>query len=578
MESSRTWMDKLGRIGVVFLLSLLVIVGYLVYHAGRFHGITNVEALDQAQIARNLAQGEGYTTKIIRPLSLAKVRRIDGHPELSQAPLHPFMASLLMRVMPDKGRAAALSGGLAFLLTAPVIFFLGWQLFDIRTGVFATILYCTNVTLLRFSISCLEVPWLTLLTALLFLVCFALARKQRWRPLLAVLAGSLVALLYLTQYVWIVILPVLAVYVFASSDKQGRWGVVLAFLISFLVIASPWFIRNMKVTGRPFFSFKATEAVMGTRSNPGNTLYRQYTEDYPTWIWYVFDRPLEIIEKARDGLSREYIVLGRIAGLYLTPFFLVAIIVTLGARAFERLRYLWYAMYLVLALALALVSPSERLLIPMAPLVIVVAAGFFLRLLEARIGGPGGPLQKRYLNAGMAILVLIHAVPLGFDLFRFREMSAEERSAANSARAVAQVTSMASGPIVTDVPWLIAWYADSPAVWLPKTRGDLRNMEDSMGKVTWMLLSPQVANRQYDRLERMLQEWGVAWRDAMVGDVTFEGYSVAKRVVGGQWVLFRANPKAPEPPPLPTSGARSQSPPPGTTPTPPEGAAATPTE
>lgn len=544
MESNTGWMDMGRKAGVIVLAALFVIVSYLVYHAGRFKGITDVNAMDCGQVAANIAEGRGYTTRLIRPMSLAIHPSVDRHPELAIAPVHPTIASFFMRWMPDKGRALALSCGLAFLLTAPVVFFLAWQLFDLRTAILGMALFLTNGAQLQQSISGTETSWVTLWATILFLVCYGLSRKLRWRYPLAAVAGVLMGLAYLTNYVWLVVLPLIAVYVFVSSDRATRWQATGIFLGVFVLVILPWCVRNAAVTGHPFLTFRSAEVIMATRSNPGNTLYRQFTDEYPSAIWYALDRPFELVEKVRNGLMRQYLSLTSIAGWYVTPFFLVSIMVILGARSFERVRYLWYAMFVVVMFALALTMPAERLLLPLGPFAVVVAAGFFLRLLDTRVDDLVPRARMRWMTLAVALLVGLHAMPLVLDMVRVREPTQEERTIARMYQSVREVAGITDGAIITDVPWLIAWYAERPAVWLPKTRADLRNMEDKIGKVKWLLLTPQVADANYDLAERTVSEWGPAWREGLAGDWDFEGYSVYKRVPGTGWVTFIANPLA----------------------------------
>jgi hypothetical protein len=543
MEPASTWQQQLSRAGIVVLVSLLIVFLYLMFLAGRFKGVTGPNAMEYAQLARNLAEGEGYTTKLIRPLSLAAHPQIDHHPEVGTAPLHPYFASLLMRMMPDKSRALALSCGLGFLLTVPVVFFLGWQLFDLRTGILATGLYVTNLEYLRQSISGLEVPWLSLWVSLLFLTCYALSRKLRWRLPLAAVSGALVALIYLTQYKWGVILPLVAIYIYLSSDKRTRWMTVGAFVIAWAVVVTPWCIRNVNVTGHPFHSYAAAEMVMSTRTNPGNTLSRQFTTDTPSVVGYIVEKPMEMVQKFTSSVGILYLALIRIAGPYVTPFFIVAVLVTLGSATFERLRLLWYAFFVAILLTVCLVSVMDWVILPLGPFAGVIAAGFFFRLLETRVDNANPKNRARYLGVGIGLLVAMHVMPLGFELFRGGDRP-DDVAAERISRASREVASLTSGAIVTDVPWAIAWYADRPAIWLPKTRGDLRKLEDKMGKIRWMVLTPQIVNPRYDRAERTLKEWGYAWQEAVSGDIEFEGYRVFNRVPIANWIVFQADPRA----------------------------------
>ena len=52
------------------LVALVSVALSLVYTAGQFRGLDRREAMDMAQLARNLAHRQGFTTYVIRPLSL----------------------------------------------------------------------------------------------------------------------------------------------------------------------------------------------------------------------------------------------------------------------------------------------------------------------------------------------------------------------------------------------------------------------------------------------------------------------------------------------------------------------------
>src|SRR5262245_37350014 len=84
------------------LLALLAIFVAVVYHLTEFRNFTTQEAMDSAQLARNLSNGEGFRTGFIRPLSLhlLKVKAQEEHrdehaiyqaphPDLANPPLYP---------------------------------------------------------------------------------------------------------------------------------------------------------------------------------------------------------------------------------------------------------------------------------------------------------------------------------------------------------------------------------------------------------------------------------------------------------------------------------------------------------
>src|SRR5260221_10587355 len=115
---------ELGR-GKAILQWVVVVLGAavlsLIYTAGQFRGLEKREAIDMAQLARNIARGEGFTTSVIRPVSLWHLRtyrpdhdqKFENHPYLYNPPLYPLMLAGMFRLMPPKVFEAK-SGGIVY--------------------------------------------------------------------------------------------------------------------------------------------------------------------------------------------------------------------------------------------------------------------------------------------------------------------------------------------------------------------------------------------------------------------------------------------------------------------------------
>ena len=97
-------------LGRGLLLTGVVAVFLWGYAATQFNGLRHAEAMDQAQVARNLARGKGFTTQFIRPLSLwwlversaSRNAMLDGHPDLLNPPAYPALLVALFYVV-EKG-------------------------------------------------------------------------------------------------------------------------------------------------------------------------------------------------------------------------------------------------------------------------------------------------------------------------------------------------------------------------------------------------------------------------------------------------------------------------------------------
>src|SRR5882757_10583770 len=97
----------------------VVALGFL-YDLRAYRNLATPEAMDTAQLARNISEGKGYTTLFLRPFSLYLVQRHETaknpntgtnapadqarvqtmHPDISNPPVYPLLLSGLMKVLP----------------------------------------------------------------------------------------------------------------------------------------------------------------------------------------------------------------------------------------------------------------------------------------------------------------------------------------------------------------------------------------------------------------------------------------------------------------------------------------------
>src|SRR5437667_8979225 len=162
MPGLQEWIHKLEEgegtryIKIVTLILTLLTVT-VIYDAREFRNFSTQEAMDKAQLARNIAQGRGYTTRFIRPLSLHLVQEHrksalpsinDEHPDLANAPVYPLVLAGFMKVLPFKYKITdstsflkyqpeILIAGLnqvLFFAAAFMIFCLARKLFDASVG------------------------------------------------------------------------------------------------------------------------------------------------------------------------------------------------------------------------------------------------------------------------------------------------------------------------------------------------------------------------------------------------------------------------------------------------------------
>src|SRR5258708_152413 len=90
--------------GVVFAV-MLGLAAY--YSVTQFNGLDSAEAMDQAQLGRNLAEGRGFSTWFIRPLAIWQMRDngigdkkmdLTAFPDTVNPPAYPMLLGLIFKI------------------------------------------------------------------------------------------------------------------------------------------------------------------------------------------------------------------------------------------------------------------------------------------------------------------------------------------------------------------------------------------------------------------------------------------------------------------------------------------------
>src|SRR5215471_7301788 len=102
------------RSGLAVLGIVAVVLGY---NWRGFRNMSNAEAMDSAQLARNISEGKGYTTSFVRPFSMFLLKRHnleknthaddpsqikENHPDIANPPVYSSVLAGLMKVLPFK--------------------------------------------------------------------------------------------------------------------------------------------------------------------------------------------------------------------------------------------------------------------------------------------------------------------------------------------------------------------------------------------------------------------------------------------------------------------------------------------
>jgi hypothetical protein len=540
----------------------LTIVGLVLvtcwYNARSYKNMATQEAMDSAQLARNISQGKGYTTFFVRPFSMYLLRKhneariasltetqradlyqIKGpHPDIANPPVYPLLLAGLLKLghfdyTVSNTKAFWANGGhfwrypadffisifnqLLFFGVIALVFLLARRLFDPSVAwVTAGILFGTEL-FWRFSVSDLSTMLLLLLFTGLVWCLFLFdesAREQRGGIVrllvLAGIAGALVGVGALTRYSFaFAIIPVLLFLLLFGGSQ--RFLFVACALLLFACIFTPWVVRNFRVSGTPFgtagYAVYENSAIF-----PGHSLERTLEPDFQRSPLVPFTQKL--LAGTRQILADE---LPRLTGNWLGAFFLVGLLVGLTHPGASRLRY-----FVLLCLPIFILvqaggrtqlsedSPvinSENLLVLLAPFVLLFGVSFFFLLLNQIFL----PIRElRYLILGL--FCAIGCLPMLFTFLPPKGIPVVYPPYHPFAIQTWSNWLKENEMSMSDVPWAAAWYGQRESVWMTQTlQPEFFNINDYQKQISILYLTRLTTDRRFASqwLTGPEQTWGV---------------------------------------------------------------------
>lgn len=549
-----------GVKGIRVVLAFVALLALaVVYDFRAYKNFSSEEAMDNAQLARNIAAGRGFSTDTIRPLSLHLVQshRSDGspmlrapleHPDIVNPPVYPVVLAGLMKVLPfdyevrdPKERSfqryqpemiIAIFNQVVFLAAILLLFFLARRLFDSQVAWITAVVFALNDVLWRFSVSgnstlLLLVIFLALAWVLTSMDQGETSPDAQASPLrlvmLAGVAGLILGIGTLTRYSFgLLILPVLA-FILIWSPRVRLAG-SLATLAVFLAVVTPWCVRNVNLSGNPF-GLAGYAVLADTSRYPGDELQRslevnlvrgsdtdQRTEFNRQFNIGYREITRKLVTNLREVIGSE---LPRLGSTWAVALFIPGLLIPFQNATRRRMR--WFvvmaAVPLILAQALGRthlwgMSPdinTENYLILLLPLVLVFGAALFSVLLDqVDISFP--PLRTG------AIVAFIGVCGLSLGLSLLPPAGNPVAYPPYFPPVISQVGKWMNDRelTMTDVPWAVAWYGQRRAVALTlDTKEDFYRVNDEMQPISGLYLTPASIDRPFQ--SEMAKGSRVSW-------------------------------------------------------------------
>jgi hypothetical protein len=499
----------------------LVMVGLALVHVVLiFRGLSSAAGMEHAQLARELARGNGWVTKCVRPAEWRQALEsregvdvtalVDSH----TAPVYPLLLAPLFRLAESSwdyqpGRDGVVYGldrvvaGLGvgcFLLLLYHLHGLGVRLFDPNLAAVAVAAVGLSQVMWELAVS--GSPRMLLALELVLVLRLVYSVHDRLKEgqavgLRSLVLGVLVGVMMLTHWMGAVWAVVVIFGLLLAVAGVGR-RVLPVMLLPILAALGWWAWRNLQDTGEVMGGARLTlrAVLMGTGEEEEA---RSFTE--MTGAAFL---PGVLRDMALRLVGQWGGLFGQLGLLIGAPVAFLAVLHRFRREASQVLLWLLLALLVMSMVAMAFMAPvtgwlDEHNVFPvLAPPLslfgVAMLAMWWVKLY------PGGRSFWQTWGYGV-LVVVIGGFPLLTTLPNAVKSGLEMRGllsqwppyAADRVALVGEMTEPGE-VVMTDAPWFTAWYADVPSIWLPVRRTDFALMkqavEEGGRKVAGVVVTP----------------------------------------------------------------------------------------
>ena len=487
----------------------LAIAAIAAIYLYQFRGLSTSQGMDQAQIGRAIARGEGWHTKVARPRAVGQLQRHGRGVaqkiwvETYNAPLPPLVdAVALVFVKPywkigqrtivyAGDRAIAMMSIMLFVGSVAVLFLVARRLFDRRLALLACGLILLCDAMWQYSLSGLpQMLLLLLFNVAIYLSIRALeadfAGESTWKWFAAI--GGTFGLLALTHAITFWIFVGAAVFAAFFFRPRGLSAAIMAG--AWAIVYLPWLIRTQVVSGNP-----GGVAIYSLFNGIGHSDWgwmRQLNFDPGTALLGAFR------DKIASGLTGQTAHLFEYFGLSVVALmFFVALLHPFKKTETAAMRWMILAMWGGAVFGMCLYGVNEeqgvaanQLHLLFVPLMTCYGLAYLLVHFN-RLA-----LNIPFARVGfISLLYLLCAVPLIFATPWLSPPKPFVRWPPYMPALIGVLNDW-MGPeeiVASDMPWAVAWYADRRSLWLPDTIQVMTELGDYNvlgGPVNGLYLTP----------------------------------------------------------------------------------------
>ncbi len=497
-----------------FVLLFGLVFFYLVL---TFKGLTSAKGMEQAQLGREIARGNHYTTKMIRPAAIWQTQtnaeanggssndiQLDAFFDTYNAPLQPFIYSAVIKAVGGDDfsrfqmveglnniyrldRVIAAVSVIFFLIAIGVNYLLISRIFDVRIAGVTALLMALSDLMWKFTQTGLpQMLMLVLFSCAMFFAYCALESTIEGKSAMGsiITAGVFLTLLVLTK--WLAIWLVVGFLIYAAFTFRPRGGASLIVLVIVGIGCGYFLIHNLDHSGNLggtahlnlYGGITDSEEGIMRNSDPSDDTYR-----------ILYSLKSLILTTVGNILRQANFLYNNLGSIIAAPLFFFALLHPFKRHSIARFRWLILLTWIFATAGMALYGLSNnstdanQLHILFAPLMTAYGLAF-VSILWSRLELPAGSSILRFGH--FVVIVAISAGPLLLTLPRALKASLITDEAQLPVwpaywppvlnRNLHNATTDKS-IIVSDQPWAVAWYADRHCIWLPRKISEFNEFE-----------------------------------------------------------------------------------------------------
>jgi Dolichyl-phosphate-mannose-protein mannosyltransferase len=480
---------KLAPVIRMAMFGALIITLTLLYLFVQFRGLPSSTAMDQAQIARNIADGKGFTTKYIRPFAIWQLENAgkevpsENFPDFFNSPLNPFVNALPLKLVQSQwklsptdliyigDRVIAGTAIVFFLLSVVIWYLIGKKLFDQKLSLIGCAIILLTDLMWQFTLSGLpQMLMLFLFSIAAFCTLTAMEKRSSAPAVLGLLfaAGIAFGLMVLAHGAAIWIFLGWLAFALLYFQPRGVAGLVAVGALAIVVI--PWLARNYSVSGSPL-GIAGYELVAPV--NSGESGYLRSISGPPPFSG------INPLHRLKNALFLHTEDLFSFLGMNLAAaMFFVSLIHRFRSKNTAMFRWCILLMWLGAFAAMAFcgvqgnVSRNQFhvLFIP----IFVFYGLAFLMVLYTRLEVQLPAIRIAFLS----LVVFLCSLPLLATLLAGQGVAIQWPPYVPPFIAILSDWFDEKEVIASDMPWAVAWYANRPSILLPQTVKDFNKLSD----------------------------------------------------------------------------------------------------